>query len=207
MALEPRDEAAVLRVEGRHQEVVVAEVEDVGGAASIGMALAGVMSLTRRDVTTKLTGSAASGSSTTCSLAPQPCSLLPAQPCACAVRGKWWRRSGAPPRARPRTPRGLARAASRTGHRTHRPAGSRWPQPGSSAWVPTRQVIEASTLTGQGRLHLAQAGGARQLRMQQGDELAFAAQLAHAPIRAVLLHSASKRDQGMNCKSACRSVL
>ena len=50
------------------------------------------------------------------------------------------------------------------------------------------QVIQARVLAGHRRLDLAQARSARQLRVQQSDQLALAAELAHAPVRAVLVH-------------------
>jgi len=49
-------------------------------------------------------------------------------------------------------------------------------------------MIEARLLARQRRLHLAQACSTRQLRMDESDELAPAAQSAHTPVRAVLVH-------------------
>ena len=167
------------------------------------------MSLTRAGVTTKCTGSAASGSSTTCSLAPQPRSLV-AGP---ALRLRRQADAGGVDQAH-RVARGSAQA--RMGLREQR-----LEQPAEYVGGPLRvgigergalgrrrtEMIEPRLLARQRRLHLAQARSTRQLRMEQRDELALAAQLAHAPVRAVLVHKRFEAVHGMNCRRPCSSVL
>ena len=63
------------------------------------------------------------------------------------------------------------------------------------------EMIETLLVARHGLLDLAQALGARELRIDQRDELALGRQPTHARVGAMLSTSRSNRSQGTNCKS------